>query len=80
MKYRVSLLKTISLVIDVEAEDEESALETAYEEAPPGICHQCGGWGQKWGIGDDGEWLTAEEFHRDTYDEELHGKTVVVDA
>jgi hypothetical protein len=79
MKYRVNLLKTISLVITVEAEDEVSALEAAYEEAPSGLCHQCGGWGQKWGVDDDGEWLTSEEFHGDAYDEELHGKTVVVD-
>lgn len=39
--YRVRLVRTASAVFDVEADDEDQAIEAAFEQAPAGLCHQC---------------------------------------
>jgi hypothetical protein len=57
-RYRVHMEAVASYFIEVEAEDEDAAVEAAYEEAP-GICAQCSGWGQQYGM-DLGEWELAE--------------------
>lgn len=54
-KYRVHFQSGASCTVTVEAEDEEAAIEAAYDELPGGICAQCSGWGQEWSI-DLGEW------------------------
>lgn len=41
-KYNVYLVTTASATVKVEAEDPESAIEQAFQEAPGGLCHQCG--------------------------------------
>lgn len=53
-KYRVYLETTASFTIEVDADDEDAALDAAYGEAR-GVCAQCSGWGQPWGL-DLGEW------------------------
>jgi hypothetical protein len=53
--YRVYLNATASFYVNVEAEDEDSAIDKAYEMAPREVCAHCSGWGQAWGI-DLGEW------------------------
>ncbi len=62
-KYRVYLQTVASVSIEVEAEDKEAAIDAAFEEVPSGVCAQCSGWGQKWGL-DLGEWGT-EQFKVD---------------
>lgn len=75
MKYRVTLIKTLSFGMEVEAADEDAAIQEAYENAQS-ICAQCGGWGQKWSMDDDGDWQTIEEFVGDGYDPERDGRSV----
>lgn len=48
--YRVAMSTTASLSIEVEADNETEAEEKAYEEGPRGVCAQCSGWGEKWGL------------------------------
>jgi hypothetical protein len=40
-KYSVSIPYYASVFVKVEAESKEQALEKAYEQARPGLCHQC---------------------------------------
>ena len=54
-EYRVSFHAGASTTITVEADDEEAALDKAYDALPNSICAQCSGWGQKWSR-DIGEW------------------------
>lgn len=75
-KYRVTFAKTITCVVDVEADDETAAIDQAYNDAPHSLCAQCGGWGQRWGVNDDAEWETLDEFHGENYDPERYGATV----
>lgn len=58
-KYRVQIPKVIWLNIKVEADDQESAIEEAFQEAP-GMCHQCTGWRTNWSIDED-DWGGIEE-------------------
>lgn len=51
-KYSVTLYTTASVVIDVEADDVESAVEAAYENTPS----------QGWDWPDMGDWQTASEM------------------
>jgi len=54
-KYRVRLETIASMTIKVEADNEADALDVALDEAPPDVCVQCGGWGQKWSL-EIGQW------------------------
>lgn len=49
-KYRVAMHTGVSLYIEVEADNEEDAIEEAYQDSPSGVCAQCSGWGQKWNL------------------------------
>lgn len=53
--YTVHLSQVVSIAVRVEAEDEEAALDLAYEKKPSGICASCSGWGQSWNRDDSGE-------------------------
>lgn len=57
-RYRVSLETGASLFVTVEAEDEEAAIEAAYDNGQY-LCAHCTGWGQDWGL-DLGEWEPSE--------------------
>jgi hypothetical protein len=57
--YTVFLTTTASTCITVEAEDEETAIDKAYNKLPY-ICAQCSGWGKDVGIELSGEWEVAE--------------------
>lgn len=57
-RYRVILETGASSVIEVEADDEESAEMLAHDEAPF-VCAQCSGWGQRAGI-EIGDWETGD--------------------
>jgi len=59
--YRVTLIRTDNFYIDVEAEDEDQALDAAYNKAPY-LCAQCSGWGSKDGSVDAGEWTSIEDY------------------
>lgn len=50
--YRVQIPKVIWLSIRVESDDEEAAIEEAFQEAP-GLCAQCTGWRTNWSIDED---------------------------
>jgi hypothetical protein len=43
-KYRVTLETTAAAYIEVEAEDEDSAIDAAMDKAPR-LCARCTGWG-----------------------------------
>lgn len=58
-RYRVWFETVASTVIEVEAEDEQDAVDAAYD-GVPGICAKCNGWGQRAGI-ELGEWELATE-------------------
>lgn len=40
-KYRVSIPYNADFIVEVEAENEEKAIELAYNEGPPFLCSQC---------------------------------------
>jgi hypothetical protein len=71
-QYRVNLWREDSFGIDVEAENEDEALDLGFEAAPY-LCAQCSGWGQR-GSTDAGDWLMKEDCP--DYTEERYGKTV----
>lgn len=48
-KFRVPMTQTITAYVNVEADDEDSAVDKAFEHAPE-FCAQCQGWGQSWSI------------------------------
>jgi hypothetical protein len=56
-KKTVLFNQTIGVTVTVETDstDPEEIIDQAYEEAPGGVCAQCGGWGQPWSREDDGE-------------------------
>ena len=60
MKYRVSMRAMAYLSVTVEAENEEDAIEAAYEEIPSGVCARCSGWNESWSL-DIGEWAPTDE-------------------
>ena len=39
--YRVNLTQTVSAVIDVEADNEDDAIDSAHEQAPNSLCNHC---------------------------------------
>lgn len=59
-KYRVYMRANADLVLDVEADSEDEALDLAYEKAPPGICASCSGWGREFSL-DLGEFFVEDE-------------------
>jgi hypothetical protein len=73
-KYRVNLLRVDSFIVTVEAENEDEAVDKAFDEAPSLGANEAG-WGRKWSI-DDGEWMSLEDFHGSDYKENRHGPTV----
>lgn len=58
-QYDVQIPKVIWLNIKVEADNEEAAIEEAFQQAP-GMCHQCTGWRTNWSIDED-DWGGIEE-------------------
>jgi hypothetical protein len=56
-RYRVHLQTVASFSIEVDADDEDAALDVAFEEAPNDLCAQCSGWGSRYSM-DLGEWGT----------------------
>lgn len=60
-KYRVILETGASVSVTVEANDEEEAIERAFEDAPSEVCAQCSGWGKNWNL-DLAEWATPHEI------------------
>ena len=54
-QYQVHFLTTMSVTVRVDADNPESAIDAAYDEAPGGICTQCSGWGQPWSRDADGD-------------------------
>jgi hypothetical protein len=70
-KYRVNMYEWTSVMIEVEADSEEKAIDKAFGEVE-GICAQCSGWGQEWSR-DTGELqlisnqpnYTVEQFGKD---------------
>lgn len=61
-KYRVAMSATVNLNITVEADDEDAAIEAAYEEMPGDLCAHCAGWGRNWSR-DLGEFEVDEDIH-----------------
>ncbi len=60
-KYRVGLTSEAYAYVTVEADDPDSAIEAAFEEAPT-ICAHCAGWGQLgWSLEIGDEWSLDEE-------------------
>jgi hypothetical protein len=72
-KYRVYLQTVASLTVEVEAEDQDAALDAAYQEAPGGVCAQCSGWGQPWSLDFGGEWDIGTDATLDEAVEEVEG-------
>lgn len=59
-KYLITLEATASAYIEVDADNEEDAVDRAFENAP-GICAQCSGWGTPGVSMDLGEFDLANE-------------------
>ena len=49
-RYRVYFETTASCTVEVDADDEDAALDKAHDEIPTGVCAQCSGWGQPWSL------------------------------
>ena len=49
-RYRVYFETTASCTVEVDADDEDAAIDKAYDEIPSGVCAQCSGWGQPWSL------------------------------
>ncbi|HEY9369936.1 hypothetical protein [Streptomyces sp.] len=78
-KYRVNMARVTWLTANVEADNEDEALEKAYGVAPP-FSAQESGWGsfKKWSADAD-EWQPLDEFYPSfgqEYDAEKHGAVV----
>jgi hypothetical protein len=74
-RYRVRLVRQDSYGVTVEADNEEEALEKAFNEAPY-LCAQCSGWGDSNnGCVDASDWEMPEDFYSN-FTEEWYGKTV----
>jgi hypothetical protein len=79
-KYRVHFETGASFSVEVEVPDgespydeQEAAIEAAYDKLPGGVCAQCAGWGQKYSL-DLGEWEIEREQVPNEKDDE--GKTL----
>ena len=49
-RYRVNLRTVASISVEVEADNEDAALEAGYDQAPYEVCAQCSGWEQPWSL------------------------------
>jgi hypothetical protein len=58
-EYVVYFRTVASTAVRVEADDEDEAVEAAFEELPH-LCAQCSGWGQRAGV-ELGDWQTLDE-------------------
>lgn len=58
--YRVVLQQMASTVIEVEAEDPNSAIDKAIEQEPGGLCASCSGWNNPPGIDLSYDWEPTE--------------------
>ena len=58
-KFEVNLVKQLNFKIEVEAENEDRALDEAYSLAPE-LCAHCSGWRQEWNIDED-EWKLRDD-------------------
>lgn len=58
--YRVYLQQMAGTAVTVEADDEDQAIDKAYDNAPSGLCAQCAGFGQSPGIDLSGDWQLDE--------------------
>lgn len=64
-RYRILMKTTAFATVDVDADDLESAIEAAINEAPA-ICARCGGWGRDdFSLDLDGEWEIEDEYYVD---------------
>lgn len=63
-KYRVFLAAVANGSVEVEASDEEEAVELVFQEELPWICAQCSGWGRSYSM-DLGEWELEGDFQRE---------------
>jgi hypothetical protein len=52
--YRVAMEKVTDILVTVEADDPDEAIDKAYENEPS-LCAHCHGWGQDWSRDDDAE-------------------------
>lgn len=59
-RFEVEIPKMIWFTLYVEADDQESAIDAAMDEAP-GLCTNCSGWGQDWTIDED-DWGSQENL------------------
>jgi hypothetical protein len=75
-KYKVHMARTTWLTANVEADNEDEALEKAYTVVPP-FSAQESGWGsfEQW-TADADEWMPIDEFHGDEYNAKEHGAVV----
>lgn len=55
--------------VRVEAEDISEAIDKAYDQVPYGVCAQCSGYGQNWGL-DISDEMTASSVRDNATDEE----------
>lgn len=60
-KYDVSMTTRAYAIVTVEADNEDDAMERAFEEGPTSICAQCSGWGMPWSL-DLGDWDIADDY------------------
>ena len=80
MKYKVNMARVTWLTANVEANNEEEAIEKAYEVAPSFTARESG-WGSfdAW-TADAEEWTPIDEFYNafgsQKYDSETHGPVV----
>lgn len=78
-KYKVQMARVTWLTANVEADNEDEALEKAHEVVPPFTAKE-GGWGSlgKWHASAD-EWVPLDEFYNafTEYDKKTHGAVVV---
>ncbi|MEU4726496.1 hypothetical protein AB0G06_43455 [Nonomuraea dietziae] len=75
-KYEVQLARTDWYRLEVEADNEDEALDAAYNDAPS-LCAHCTGWGyQTEGSVDADDWLGLEDFYGSRYDGAQHGVTI----
>jgi hypothetical protein len=64
-KYTVYQTTTASWSVEVEADDEDEALEKAYAAAVPDICAQCSGWGRDYSLELGDEWTATDVYDAD---------------
>lgn len=72
-EFKVYFEGMAGVVVTVEADDAEDAIEKAYDEIPSGVCAQCSGWREKWSLDVPDDWKldsVADENGDTVYTEE----------